>query len=155
MATSVSILVYLLLISNLLLVSAVGLAIVRFLRRVDEFERFWTSPNGTALSAEKPNDEHLATSLRLEKRVDDLHRIVRIMAAQSSMKQAPPKPAAPAAPAAPIAAVAQVVPMENALRMAKNGATIEDLTRNCGLNIGEARLMQKLHGRARLAGRSK
>jgi hypothetical protein len=67
------------------------------------------------------------------------------MAAKNSVKQqAPPQPA-------PVAPVTKVVPLENALRMAKNGASIEDLTRNCGLNIGEARLMQKLHGKARLA----
>jgi hypothetical protein len=37
------------------------------------------------------------------------------------------------------------------MRMAKLGASIDDLTRNCGLNIGEAQLMQKLHGKARAA----
>lgn len=145
MTTSVSILVYLFLISNLLLISAVGLAIVRFLRRVDEFEHFWDSPNGTALTEPTTDDEHLALSQRLEKRVDDLHRIVRVMAAKNSVKQQATPQAAPVAP------VTKVVPLENALRMAKNGASIEDLTRNCGLNIGEARLMQKLHGKAKLA----
>jgi hypothetical protein len=145
MTTSVSISVYLLLISNLLLICAVGLAIVRFLRRVDEFESFWESPSGTALSEETADDEHLALSQRLEKRVDELHQVVRVMAAKNSVKQqTPPRPA-------PVAPVTKVVPLENALRMAKNGASIEDLTRNCGLNIGEARLMQKLHGKARLA----
>lgn len=44
------------------------------------------------------------------------------------------------------------LPIENALRMAKQGASIDDLTRSCGLNIGEARLLQKLHGRAQIAG---
>ncbi len=143
MTTSIPALVYLLLISNLLLVSAVGLAVVRFLRRVDELETFWGSPNGTALAEEKTSDTrcdaHLELGQRLEKRVDDLHRIVRIVAAQNSARKEPVAPAAP---------VATVVPMDNALRMAKQGATIDDLTKNCGLSIGEARLMQKLHGKA-------
>ena len=143
MTTYIPALVYILMISNLLLVSAVGLAVVRFLRRVDEFETFWDSPNGTALAEEQTDeprrDAHLELGQRLEKRVDDLHRIVRIVAAQNSAKKAPVAPAAP---------VATVVPMDNALRMAKQGATIDDLTRNCGLSIGEARLMQKLHGKA-------
>ena len=83
--------------------------------------------------------EILELGQRLEERIDDLHRIVRVVAAQSSEKGTPVAPAAP---------VATVVPMGNALRMAKQGATIDDLTKNCGLSIGEARLMQKLHGKA-------
>jgi len=47
--------------------------------------------------------------------------------------------------------VTQSLPIENAVRMAKQGASIEELTRNCGLNIGEARLMQKMHGRTQIA----
>ncbi len=147
MTTSIPALVYILLISNLLLVSAVGLAVVRFLRRVDEFEAFWGSPNGTALAEEQTKEQtkeqgrdvHLEIGQRLEKRIDDLHRVMRIVAAQNSVKKQPAPPAAP---------VATVVPMDNALRMAKQGATIDDLTKNCGLSIGEARLMQKLHGKA-------
>ena len=40
------------------------------------------------------------------------------------------------------------LPIENAVRMARHGASIDDLVRSCGLNIGEAQLMQKLHGKA-------
>ncbi len=145
MTTSISALVYLLLISNLLLVSAVGLAVVRFLRRVDEFESFWESPNGKALAEQKTpeqfDDAMLLQGQRLEKRMDDLHRIVRIVAAQNSVKR-PPAPTAPQA-----APVATALPTDYALRMAKQGATIDDLTKNCGLSIGEAKLMQKLHGK--------
>jgi len=43
------------------------------------------------------------------------------------------------------------LPIENAVRMAKHGASIEDLMRSCGLNIGEAQLMRKLHGQTRAA----
>ena len=42
----------------------------------------------------------------------------------------------------------RVLPLDNAVRMAKNGASVDDLTRSCGLNIGEARLIRKMHGRA-------
>jgi hypothetical protein len=142
MTTSVSVSVYLLLISNLLLISAVGLAIVRFLHRIEEFEQFWASPNGTALSDESTDNLQLQQGQRLEQRVDELHRIVRLMAVRNDVKAKSVPTAAPAA---------TVLPMENALRMAKQGASIEDLTRSCGLNIGEARLMQKLHGKAQLA----
>ncbi len=47
--------------------------------------------------------------------------------------------------------VTQSLPIENAVRMAKQGASIDDLTRNFGLNIGEARLMKKLHGKTQPA----
>ena len=43
------------------------------------------------------------------------------------------------------------LPIEHAVRMARHGASIDDLTRNCGLNIGEARLMQKLHGQTHVS----
>ena len=43
------------------------------------------------------------------------------------------------------------LPIDNAIRMAKQGASVADLTRSCGLNLGEAELMKKLHGRNRRA----
>ncbi len=143
MTTYIPALVYILFISNLLLITAVGLAMVRFLIRVDELDRVRESPNGAALAEEQGDEsrdqEILELGQRLEERIDDLHRIVRVVAAQNSEKGTPVAPAAP---------VATVVPMGNALRMARQGATIDDLTKNCGLSIGEARLMQKLHGKA-------
>jgi Protein of unknown function (DUF2802) len=36
--------------------------------------------------------------------------------------------------------------MEHAARMARGGASIDELTRSCGLNLGEASLMRRLHG---------
>lgn len=142
MTTSISVLAYLLMLANLLLVCAVGLALVRFLRRCDEFERFWESPTGVALAEDADGDEHLRISQRLEQRVDELQKVIRILAARDSK---PAKQAA--APPGP----ARILPLDNAVRMARQGATIEDLTRSCGLNIGEAKLMQKLHGKARVA----
>ncbi len=144
MTTSIPALIYLLLISNLLLLCAVGLAVVRFLSRCDEIERFWDSPTGNALSDSETERANLQESVqlqlsqRLEKRVDDLHRIVRLMAAKGSSKTSAEKPSAP---------ITTILPLENAVRMAKQGASVEDLTRSCGLNFGEAKLMQKLHGK--------
>lgn len=42
----------------------------------------------------------------------------------------------------------RVLPLDNAVRMARNGASVDDLTRSCGLNIGEAQLIRKMHGAA-------
>jgi hypothetical protein len=132
--------VYLLLLANLLLVCAVGLALVRFLRRCDELERFWESPTGMALTDDKEGDEQLRISQRLEQRVGELQRVVKILAVRDSE---------PAEPFVKPSENGRVLPIENALRMTRKGASIEDLTRSCGLNIGEAKLMRKLHGKAR------
>lgn len=47
----------------------------------------------------------------------------------------------------------RTLPLDNAVRMARNGASIDDLTRSCGLNIGEAQLICKMHGAAANAAR--
>ena len=40
------------------------------------------------------------------------------------------------------------LPYENAVRMARHGASIDDLTRTCGLSANEARLLMRVHGGA-------
>lgn len=47
-----------------------------------------------------------------------------------------------------IGPVSREFPMEHAARLAKGGATVDELARNCGLNIGEARLVRRLHGQS-------
>lgn len=133
-----------LMIANGLLLCIACYAIVRFERRCKEIEEFWASPTGTAV-AEANNDqstEQMRITQRLEQRVGELQRTVKVMELNRDEQPAPkaePKP------------VERNLPIENAQRMAKLGASIEDLTRSCGLNIGEARLMQKLHGKANRA----
>ena len=41
--------------------------------------------------------------------------------------------------------VARGLPMERATNLARSGASVDELTRSCGLSIGEARLMRRLH----------
>jgi len=125
----------LLLCSNAVLLGIACLAVARFDRRCRRLDAFWASPTGTAL-AEKQNDaqqKHLQMTQRLEKRVGELQRTVKVM----DMSKSPPSPGEE-----------RILPIENAQRMAKLGASVDDLTRACGLNIGEARLLQKLHWRA-------
>ena len=128
----------LLLTANALLLAVATVVLSRFDRRVKRIEEFWDSPTGTALADDSDAEVHaqmLATQ-RLERRVGELQRVVKLMEIRTPEKQAP---------------VEMNVPLENAVRMARHGASVEDLTRNCGLNIGEARLMQKLHGKAQQA----
>ena len=42
----------------------------------------------------------------------------------------------------------RVLPLDNAVRMARNGASVDDLTRSCGLNVGEAQLIRTMHAHA-------
>ncbi len=132
-----SIYLILLLTANALLLAVATVVLSRFDRRVKAIEEFWDSPTGAALADDDGEEVHaqmLATQ-RLERRVGELQRVVKLMEIK-----APEKPA-------PVEMVEMNVPLENAVRMARHGASVDDLTRNCGLNIGEARLMQKLHGK--------
>ncbi len=125
----------LLLIANALLLAVATVVLSRFDRRVKRIEEFWDSPTGAALADEGDIEAQaqMQATQRLERRVGELQRVVKLMEIRAPETQAP---------------VEMNVPLENAVRMARHGASVEDLTRNCGLNIGEARLMQKLHGKA-------
>lgn len=129
---------YLLLTSNALLLVIACLAVIRFDHRCRRMEKFWSSPTGTAVAEFSVDDvrKQVEATHRLEQQLGELRRAVKVMEIKA------PKQAAP---------VERILPIENAVRMARSGASVEELKRSCGLNNGEARLMQKLHGRAPLA----
>ena len=147
------VLLYLLLFSTAAMLAAACLTMLRFERRVRQFESFWASPTGASLAAglsataatSKEDTATPAPDPAIDKRLLELQRAVRTLA-ERQLPAAGPKSAEPPAPRA--------VPIENAVRMARLGASVEDLSRNFGLNVGEARLMQKMYGgkapRARL-----
>lgn len=128
----------LLLIANASLVAACSIALVRFRRQARRFEQFWDSPTGAALAdtqlppaetAIRPAPE--PADPRLEQRVAELQAVVRTLALKA---QSTPH------------TVEGRLPIDNAVRMARSGASIDELIRSCGLNIGEAQLLRKLHG---------
>ncbi len=128
---------YALLVSNAALLAAVGLAMSRFRRQLNSFEQFWNSPTGAALADEQQEEpEAPAAVVGLERRVTELQGILR------TMQERQPEV---------VAETGSKLPIENAVRMARHGATIDDLVRGCGLNVGEAQLMRKLHGKTRAA----
>ena len=129
---------YVLLASNATLLAIAAVAVIRFERRWQRLEGFWDSPTGAALSdaSEDELQEQLRATARLEKRMGELQRTVKLLDMKAPEKQP---------------AVERDLPIENAVRMARLGASVEDLTRNCGLNVGEAQLMKKLHGKAPVA----
>jgi len=129
---------YLLLAANLLLLLVVFTALLRIDARCRRLEEFKLS------ILEKPEVAPAATDSSSV--VDILRRLEqRFARVQRSIESAATDNVAESRP------LTQSLPIENAVRMAKQGASVEDLTRNCGLNIGEARLMRKLHGGAQIA----
>ena len=125
----------LLLASNAAFLAIACLALIRFERRWGRIEAFWGNQTDTASGEPVDVDvnEQLKTTQRLEQRLGELQRTIKVLEIKTP-KQQPP--------------VERSLPIEHAVRMARQGASIEDLTRDCGLNIGEARLMQKLHRKA-------
>lgn len=126
---------YALLIANACLVAAAALAVLRFQRMMRECKSFWESPTGAALqtAAPAPAPARSATQDKmLAREIAVLQKTVASLCKQerSQLESTPDK-----------------MPLEHAVRMAKHGASIDDLTKKCGLNIGEARLMHRLHGR--------
>lgn len=128
--------VYLLLGSTAIMLALACLCFTRFDRRCQQLEEFWGSPTGTALNETKDSTavEQLQAMHRMEQRIAELQQQLKRLESGNDKRNVP--------------LVERNVPIENAVRMARGGASIDDLTRNCGLNIGEARLMQKLHGQA-------
>ena len=129
----------LLLFSNAALLAAATIALVRFRSQARRFEKFWDSPTGVsladeqALRAQPEPQPDPQPDPELERRVAELQSVVKTLASKNRIAREPAEPG---------------LPIENAVRMAKRGASIDDLIRNCGLNIGEAQLMRKLHGKA-------
>lgn len=143
---------YLVLISQSLLLGAACIALSKFQRRCREIESFWQSPTGAMLAEEQEDISHkadeaqimrvcteeaLLEKLKMDQRINELQRRLSEIADRE-----------PQANVAPAVEIERNLPIEHALRMAKNGASVDDLTQACGLNIGEARLLQKLHGRS-------
>lgn len=126
---------YLLLISNAALLAAAGIALARFQKQFRRFEQFWNSPTGASLADRAPVDAQLRpqANRHLERRVTELQSVVKTLAKKEQRPKVP---------------VDVRLPIENAVRMARHGASIDDLVRSCGMNIGEAQLMRKLHGKA-------
>lgn len=129
--------IYALLAANTLVLYG-GLLVLQRLQHLSrQHEKMLECPPGNAL--DKPDepageDEHkqMLNMLRIEKQLLSLRSEI---AAQAEARSETP-------------ASERVLPLDNAVRMARNGASVDDLTRSCGLNIGEAQLIRKLHGSA-------
>ncbi len=123
---------FLLQISNALLLAAACIAVLRFEQRVRKSESFWASPTGSLISGKK-----LAGANIDDIESADLHR--QMDALQQEIKHLTNAKANAGTTSS------RELLIENAINMVKSGATPEQLARTCGLNIGEAQLLKKLH----------
>ena len=123
-----------LIISSAVLLFGAAIAMLRFERLVKRNQSFWDSPTGASEWAKSNPDAVLVGFL--ERRLAMLHEQIDELARQNV-----PAPAAQPAE----------LPFEYAVRIAKHGASVDDLTRTCGLNKAEAQLMWRLHAQQRKA----
>ena len=118
---------YLLFAANVLLAAAATLAIVRLQRMTDKQVAFWSSPTGASLISQK-NQEQLLS--RLEDHISNL--LVQVESSQNDQHSN--------------SSQISGMPFDNAVRMARHGASLEELARTCGLSDTEARLLKRVHG---------
>lgn len=106
-------------------------------RRLEEFKLHAASalPAASPTTNTNASDDEKSFE-KLERRLELMRQSILMLTAKTPEKRLPE---------------VRSLPIENAVRMAKKGATIDELTRNCGLNIGEAQLMKKLHSNAKSA----
>ena len=126
---------YALLISNAALICGAALAVLRFERMVRRNRLFWDSPTGASTQA-----AHCSGELRpddLESRLTPLRQEITELTESLARQHQ-------------FASVGQSVelPFQQAARMAKQGASVEDLTRTCGLKKAEAQLIRRLHAQS-------
>jgi len=119
---------YVLLASNALLGGSAALTILRAQRLTRRQESFWKSPTGAALNMQPGHEELLKA---IDRRIHALVDRIESPSADSDKDATPTRN----------------MPFENAVRMARHGATMDDLTRTCGLSANEARLLMRVHGR--------
>jgi Protein of unknown function (DUF2802) len=125
---------YGLLLSNALLIAAAGIAVIRIRSEMRAARAFWSSPAVSAMQPEPYDDR-------------DLRRMVdrRITMLEKYLEHQIESRAADVPEPAVLAPHKSEMPVEYAVRMARAGASADDLVRGCGLNKGEAELLMRLH----------
>jgi hypothetical protein len=111
--------------STTLLLAAATVAILRFQRLAQRS----APPPENAGAVPRPA---AAASESIEQRVRALQEVAEELARKEELLQCKER---------------TTMPYENAVRMARCGAGVEELTRSCGLKKGEAELLVRLHSR--------
>ncbi len=125
-----------LLTCNALALIAVIMTVMQLQRMIRKRDDFWTSLTGAHLIDEAAQDNALCGFL--DHRLALLHRRIDALAESPRVSEPGPKPE-------PVTKV-PAMPFEYAVRMAKQGAGVDDLVQACGLNRAEATLIHRVHG---------
>ena len=119
---------YALLISNALLLAAATIVVLRVHKQMQKNEDFWNSPTGAAVQEESLPTEEIGRIV--DQRLFALDRIIdELVEADGRLRYSNTSD----------------LPFGNAVRMVKQGASVDELTRMCGLSEGEALLMTRIH----------
>lgn len=136
MMTTVSLPLYLTMLANAALVVAATFAMFRFDR----------SLRAAREDPQRPAGSEEATGAKPASASSQVQIMATLATLQRSVSELQQRE--------PVQPAGQVVDLslEHAVRMAKRGAAVDELTRDCGLNEGEAELLCRLHGpRSRVA----
>lgn len=125
-----------LMVCNALALIAVSLSVLRLQRMNRKQNEFWSSLTGAHLLDSASQDNALCGFL--DHRLALLHRRLDELTEARPQTEATPKQE-------PVAKV-PAMPFEYAVRMARQGAGVEDLVQACGLNRAEATLIHRVHG---------
>jgi hypothetical protein len=112
-----------LLVSTIALLAAATVAIMRFQRLLRQWE---SHVAGTSVTPPQPPAD---AAEPLADRIGALEKIAEALAQKEEI----------------LRQTRREVPLEHAVRMAKSGAGVNELTRSCGIKRGEAELLLKLH----------
>lgn len=126
---------YLFLVANAFLIGAAALAILRVKRELKRSREFWESPTAMAFAGDGYDDRSL------KRMIDQRFLALRTELDGLKAKSAQEPHEIPTPPPLPAASMS----FDYAARMAKAGASPEELVRGCGLNRGEAELLVRLH----------
>lgn len=130
MMTTVSLPLYLIMLANAALIVAATFAMFRF-------DRLLSAARGDARRPPSSAGETGAKQASASSQVQIMATLATLQRSVSELQQREP-----------VQTAGQVIDrsLEHAVRMAKRGAAVDELTRDCGLNEGEAELLCRLHG---------
>lgn len=122
-------LLYLLQGATALLAAAASIAIVRFQKKLRDSAAFWASPAGDVVREEASAAESAEVSV-----ADQLAELRLLLASLATRERNA------------VSVTAGESRIENAVMLARQGASLNELAKHCGLNNGEAQLLIRLHG---------
>ena len=127
MELSTELVLRLMLAANVVLLGMTSIALLRFREQAQQFEKFWDSPAGVALADTQSLEAQARAQPEprpqpkphqdpaLARRVVELQKVVKTLAARNQGLQEPADTR---------------LPIENAVRMARHGASIDELVRS-------------------------